>query len=202
MSLGTGQTVPDLDQVVRKVERKLSHSGYELDVYFRTIGGGVISLRRGLEYIVVYVPLSRGEFEQHLSELDTVVHVVSFHEVFRVEISPIGELTLLKREPQPDSSLISRCKMFLRLLTSISEGQWFDHIRHRAKLRARASVELIRVIRVLEEMQVVDATWRKFGAGMQHTLIVKRKLSKGELAYFLARLLNIAPERSLRRGRQ
>ncbi len=191
-----------LDRIVRRVERKLSFSGYELDAYFSVLGGGLASFKRGLDSAIVYIPIDKEEFDRHSNTIDTVTHVIGFNEVFYVDVNPLGEISLLKREPQPNPALIPRCKMFLRLLTSVSEGQWFDHIRHRAKLRARASVELIRAIRVLEEMQVVDVAWRKFGAGMQHTLIVRRRLSKGELAYYLSRLLNVALEKSLRRSRE
>ncbi len=189
-----------ISNVASRVIKKLKHAGYELDALFEVPGGCVLSLRRGSEYVVVYILPSEDRYSTVTRVLDTIAHVVGYREVFVAEMGALGEVSLLKREPQPDREIASRCKMFLRILTSISEGQWFDHIRHRSKLRGRASVELIRAIRVLEEMRVVSATWRKFGAGSQHTLTVSKRLSKGELAYFLARLLNVAREGSLIRA--
>ncbi len=188
----------DVERIFRKVERKLSHSGYVKDVAFPVTGGAFLSFRRGLEYVVIYArPRDRELDSNVLTILDSIVHVLGISECFIGEISPLGEISLRKHQPSPDANIISRCRHYLRLLSSISQGQWFDHIRHRAKLRARACVDLIRVIRVIEEMGVAGVTWRKWGMGQQHTLIVTRKLSKGELAYYLARLLNIAKEKSL-----
>ncbi len=190
--------VLNVEHIVRKIERKLAHAGYVKDVGFLIKDGAVVSLKRGIEYAIVYVRSREKEIpEEVLKILDTIVHVLHFTECFIGEVSPLGDLSLRKHAPEPDANIISRCKHYLRLLSSISEGQWFDHIRHRAKLRARACVDLIRVIRTLEEMNVAGVAWRKWGMGQQHTLIVTRKLSKGELAYFLARLLNIAIEGSL-----
>ncbi len=188
----------DAERVFRKVERKLSHAGYVRDVAFSIVGGAFLSFKRGVEYAVIYVRPRDREFDSEILRiLDSIVHVLGVSECFMGELSPLGEISLRKHQTSPDPDIVARCRHYLRLLSSISQGQWFDHIRHRAKLRARACVDLIRVIRVIEEMGVAGVTWRKWGMGQQHTLIVTRKLSKGELAYYLARLLNIARERSL-----
>jgi len=187
----------DLDYISRRVIRKLEFSGFSKDVYFEVLGGSIVSLSRHGEWCVVYVKVS-DIFDKYRKAIDSVIDYLRYDIVYFADIS-YSDISLRKIKVEHDISIIEKCKKYMRLLSSISEGQWFDHIRSREKFHGRATVDLIRVIRVLEEMQVVEPVWRKWGMGSQHTLKVKKKLSKGELAYYLLRLLNVAVEKSLKR---
>ncbi len=190
----------DVERSFNKIIRKLGHSGYNLDVYFDVHGGRVVSLRRCNEWCAVYIIANREIFERYRNIVDSSIHYLNYNVVYYVDIVSQYDVYLHKiTKLMIDNDIIGRCKRYIRMLSSISEGQWFDHIRSREKFHGRATVELIRVIRVLEEIKVVEPVWRKWGMGSQHTLKVIKKLSKGELLYYLLRLLNVAIQDSLRK---
>ncbi|NPB00450.1 MAG: hypothetical protein GXO10_03650 [Crenarchaeota archaeon] len=181
------------DKIIDRVVRKLVQRGYENIVSFKTRVGHIVSGTRDGESCVVYV--LENPDKEILNIIGNVIDFLGIENVFEAESSTFDiylRKVRLKVDQRPE--IVERCRRFMRILSSISEGQWFDHIRSREKLRGRATVELIRIIRVLEELGALEATWRKWGSGQQHTLKIKRRLSKSELLYYLLKLLNIAIE--------
>jgi len=183
----------DSDKIIDRVIRKLSQRGYEKIISFRTRIGHIVSGIRDGECCVVLI--IENPDKEILNIIGNVIDFLKIEDIYEAEPSTFDiylRKTKLTVENRPE--IVERCRRYMRLLSSISEGQWFDHIRSREKLRGRATVDLIRVIRVLEELKAVEPVWRRWGAGQQHTLKVKRRLSKSELLYYLLKLLNIAIE--------
>lgn len=182
----------DIQYITGRICKKLANMGYEIDFKFKTRNCILVNTFRSGNFTLFIAPLDKLPDEEK-KIIDSVCHVLSVDEKI-IELGKYDYIDFRKTTCNPDSKIVKRCKQFIRLLNSINEGQYFDHIINRSKLRGRACVDFIRLIRVLEELQVLDVTWRKWGASQQHVLILKRKLRKGELIYILCKLLNIAEQ--------
>ncbi len=176
--------------IIETIFRKLRQRGYEDIICFRTRIGYIIAGSRDSESCVVYL-VERRE-DNILNVINNVVNFLKIENIYEAEPSTF-DIYLRRVRPRFERSaeIIERCRKYMRILSSIGEGQWFDHMRYREKMRGRATVELIRVIKVLEELEAVEPVWRRWGHGQQHTLRIRRRLSKGELLYYLLKLLNI-----------
>ncbi|NPA23322.1 MAG: hypothetical protein GXO23_03395 [Crenarchaeota archaeon] len=179
--------------LLRRVTGKLRQRGYENILIIRTRVGYIVTGSRDADACVVY--LVEEPDKEALDIINNVVSFLGIDKIYEVEQS-LFDVSLRRVRPSYSErpEIAERCRKFMRILSSISEGQWFDHIRSREKLRGRATVELIRVIRALEELNAVEPVWRKWGTGQQHTLKIRRRLSRSELLYYLLKLLNIAQE--------